>query len=89
VHRGFLADTPSADTSGALFEPVKDGRGVAGGWRDNPDSGGPFLAAVTSMMALPIEMAMLPLRMADIGMTMAAPILEAMMPTAARGPVSR
>jgi NADP-dependent 3-hydroxy acid dehydrogenase YdfG len=89
LHRGFLADTPSADTSGALYEPVRDGRGVAGGWRDNPDSGGPFLAAITSMMALPIEMAMMPLRMADIGMAMAAPILEAMMPPAARGPVSR
>ncbi|HEY0425980.1 MAG TPA: SDR family oxidoreductase [Rhodopila sp.] len=89
LHRGFLADTPSADTSGALYEPVRDGRGIAGGWRDNPDSGGPFLAAITSMMALPIEMAMMPLRMADIGMTMAAPILEAMMPPAARGPVSR
>jgi NAD(P)-dependent dehydrogenase (short-subunit alcohol dehydrogenase family) len=89
LHRGFLADTPSGDTTGALFEPIKDGRGVAGGWRDNPESGGPFLAAVTSMMALPIEMAMLPLRMADIGMTLAAPMLEAMMPAAARGPVSR
>jgi NADP-dependent 3-hydroxy acid dehydrogenase YdfG len=89
LHRGFLADTPSGDTTGGLFEPVRDGRGVAGGWRDNPESGGPVLATVTSMMAWPIEMAMLPLRMADIGMRMAAPILEAMMPPAARGPVSR
>jgi NADP-dependent 3-hydroxy acid dehydrogenase YdfG len=89
LHRGFLTDTPSADTPGALFEPVRDGRGVDGGWRANPDSGGPALAAVTSMMALPIEMAMLPLRMVDIGMTMAAPVLEAMLPPAVRGPVSR
>jgi NADP-dependent 3-hydroxy acid dehydrogenase YdfG len=89
LHRGFLADTPSADTTGALFEPVRDGRGVAGGWRERPESGGPFLAAATSMMAVPMEMAMLPFRMVDLGMAMAAPFLEALMPPTARGPVSR
>jgi NAD(P)-dependent dehydrogenase (short-subunit alcohol dehydrogenase family) len=89
LHRGFLTDTLSGDTTGALFEPVRDGRGIAGGWRERPDSGGPFLAAVTSMMTLPMEMALLPFRMADIGMSMAAPILEAMMPPSVRGPVSR
>jgi NAD(P)-dependent dehydrogenase (short-subunit alcohol dehydrogenase family) len=85
MHRGFLEDAPSDDTTGALFKPIRDGRGVSGGWRDRPDSGGSLLAAVTTVMALPIEMAMLPLRMADIGLAMTAPVLEALLPPHAKG----
>src|SRR5215203_2069610 len=60
LHRGFLSDKPSRDTTGALFETTPDGMAVSGGWREDPDSGGTPLAALTSAAALPIEMAAVP-----------------------------
>jgi len=81
--RQITVDQPN-NSHGALFELIRDGRGVLGGWRDRPDSGGALLAAGTTMMALPIKMAMLPSRMADIGLAMIAPVLEALTPPPAR-----
>ena len=89
LHRGFLSSGPSDDTTGALFEPVRDGRGVSGGWRGNPESGGPPLAGMTALAAIPIEMAAIPFRMADIGLTMGARFLEAMAPFGRPGPTSK
>src|SRR5215213_2571518 len=57
LHTGFLAEEPSGDTSGALFDPVRDGHGVDGGWRERPESGGAPLAAMTALAALPFELA--------------------------------
>jgi len=81
--RQITVDQPN-NSYGALLELIREGRGVSGGWRDRPDSGGALLAAGTAMMALAIEMAMLPLRMADIGLVMIAPVLEALTPPPAR-----
>jgi NAD(P)-dependent dehydrogenase (short-subunit alcohol dehydrogenase family) len=89
LHRGFLAEEPSGDTPGALFEPMRDGRGVDGGWRADPESGGAPLAALTSAVALPLEVAALPLRMADLGLTAACRFLEAFAPPGVPGPVSK
>ncbi|HEX8445671.1 MAG TPA: SDR family oxidoreductase [Sphingomonas sp.] len=33
LHRGFLETQPAEDGPGATLEPVRDGRGVTGGWR--------------------------------------------------------
>src|SRR3954451_13745043 len=89
LHTGFLSDNPSTDTSGALFESWPDGMGMTGGWRERPESGGAALAAVTSMAALPIEMATLSLRLADAGLTAGARMLENMAPAAKPGPDSK
>jgi NAD(P)-dependent dehydrogenase (short-subunit alcohol dehydrogenase family) len=89
LHRGFLSDDPSGDTQGALFAPMEDGRAVDGGWRERPESGGAPLAAMTEMAALPIEFASLSLRMADAGMTTGFRMIEAALPAARPGPVSR
>jgi short-subunit dehydrogenase len=40
LNHGFLADEPSPETPGALFEPMRDGMGVRGGWRHGPNNGG-------------------------------------------------
>jgi len=89
LHRGFLSDTPSKDTTGALFESWPDGMGVSGGWREDPASGGAPLAALTSAAALPLEMAALPYRMADAGLTATVRLLEAVAPGAKPGPESK
>ena len=89
LHAGFLSDKPSEDTRGALFEPMRDGRGVDGGWRADPTSGGAPLAAATSMAALGLDLATLPLRMADLGLTSAFRFLEAVTPPGPPGPDSK
>jgi short-subunit dehydrogenase len=89
LHTGFLSAGLSEDTTGALFGPVRDGRGVSGGWRANPESGGAPLAAMTSMAALPLDLAALPFRMADIGLTSACRFLEAFIPSGPPGPRSK
>jgi len=89
LHRGFLSDTPSRDTTGALFETAPDGMGVSGGWREDPESGGAPLAALTSAAALPIDVATLPFRMADAGLTATVRLLEAVAPAAKPGPESK
>nr|MCV4206945.1 SDR family oxidoreductase [Roseomonas sp. SXEYE001] len=89
LHTGFLSGEPSEDTTGALFEPMRDGRGIDGGWRSKPESGGASLAAMTSMAALSLDFASLPLRMADIGLTSAFRFLEAVMPPGPPGPTSK
>jgi NAD(P)-dependent dehydrogenase (short-subunit alcohol dehydrogenase family) len=50
---GFLADAPSPETPGALFAPMRDGRGVSGGWRQGPNNGGVPLATLAAL-ALPL-----------------------------------
>jgi NAD(P)-dependent dehydrogenase (short-subunit alcohol dehydrogenase family) len=89
LHRGFLSETPSEDTTGALFETRQDGMRVSGGWREDPDSGGATLAALTSAAALPIDLATLPFRMADAGLTATVRLLEAVAPAAKPGPESK
>ncbi|WP_084698042.1 SDR family oxidoreductase [Muricoccus aerilatus] len=89
LHRGFLSSGQSDDTTGALFEPVRDGRGVSGGWRKDVESGGAPLAAMTAAAAIPLDLAMLPFRMADLGLTTTARILEAMNPLGKPGPKSK
>lgn len=89
LHTGFLSETPSTDTSGALFESWPDGMGVTGGWRERPDSGGAPLAALTSLAAWPIEWATMGFRLADAGLAASARMLEAMVPAAKPGPVSK
>ena len=89
LHSGFLSEGPSGDTPGALFEPIRDGRGVTGDWRADPKSGGAPLAAMTSMVALSLDLASLPMRMADIGLTSSFRFLEAFIPPGLRGPVSK
>jgi NAD(P)-dependent dehydrogenase (short-subunit alcohol dehydrogenase family) len=89
LHRGFLSETPSEDTTGALFETRPDGMGVSGGWREDSDSGGAPLAALTSAAALPIDLATLPFRMADAGLTATVRSLEAAAPAAKPGPESK
>jgi NADP-dependent 3-hydroxy acid dehydrogenase YdfG len=89
LHTGFLSEEASGDTPGALFEPVRDGRGVDGGWRSHPESGGAPLAAMTSMAALPLEFAAMPFRMADAGLASAARFLEAILPPGPPGPTSK
>jgi hypothetical protein len=55
MNHGFLADEPSPPTTGALFEPMRDGMRVGGGWRRGPNNGGvPSLAAAVALMALPL-----------------------------------
>ena len=53
------------------------------------DSGGAPLAAPTSAAALPMDMATLPFRMADAGLTATCRFLEAFVPQGQPGPVSK
>ncbi len=89
LHRGFLADEPSGDSPGILFAPSEDGRTVDGGWRERAGAGGAPLATLTSLAALPLAWAALPMHMADLGLATGARLLEAMVPAAKPGPVSR
>jgi short-subunit dehydrogenase len=89
LHRGFLSDKPSADTTGALFEPAKDNMGVAGGWREKPESGGATLAAATSVAAFSVDMAAFPFRIADIGLVTGLRLLDTLRPPGLSGPTSR
>jgi NAD(P)-dependent dehydrogenase (short-subunit alcohol dehydrogenase family) len=89
LHRGFLSDRPSGESTGGLFEPSQDNMAVDGGWRARPESGGAPLAAATSIAALSVEMATIPFRMADLSMTTGFRMLEAMQPAIKPGPVSR
>jgi short-subunit dehydrogenase len=88
LHTGFLSEEPSDDTTGTLFQPMQDGRRVDGGWRNEAGPAGAPLAAMTSMAALPLEMMLLPLRVADLGLTAACRLLEAI-PPGPPGPVSK
>jgi short-subunit dehydrogenase len=54
LHKGFLASDPSPDTTGALFEPMRDRAGVRGGWREGPNNGGVPLAALALLAAVPL-----------------------------------
>lgn len=58
LNYGFLADEPSDETTGTLFEPMRDGQGVYGGWRKGYNDGGVPLAALT-LLVLPIGLAFL------------------------------
>lgn len=58
LNYGFLADEPSDETTGTLFEPMRDGQGVHGGWRKGYNNGGVPLAALT-LLALPAAIAFL------------------------------
>jgi hypothetical protein len=89
LHAGFLSEEPSEDTPGALFQPMHDGRGVSGGWRAKPESGGAYLAAMTSMAALSLDLASVPLWMADIGLTATFRLLEAVNLPGPPGPISK
>ena len=59
LHKGFLASDPSPDTTGALFEPMRDRAGVRGGWREGPNNGGVPLVALALLAALPLGAAAL------------------------------
>jgi NAD(P)-dependent dehydrogenase (short-subunit alcohol dehydrogenase family) len=53
LNYGFLADEPSNETTGTLFEPMRDGATVYGGWRKGPNNGGvPTL--VFALLAVPL-----------------------------------
>jgi short-subunit dehydrogenase len=54
LHKGFLASDPSPDTTGAVFEPMRDRAGVRGGWREGPNNGGVPLAALALLAAVPL-----------------------------------
>jgi short-subunit dehydrogenase len=58
LNYGFLASEPSNETTGTLFEPMRDGQGVYGGWRKGYNNGGVPLAAV-ALLALPFGLAAL------------------------------
>ncbi|WP_207460538.1 SDR family oxidoreductase [Azospirillum sp. SYSU D00513] len=54
LNYGFLADEPSDETTGTLFEPMRDEHRVDGGWRKGPNNGGvPSLLAV-ALVGLPL-----------------------------------
>jgi NAD(P)-dependent dehydrogenase (short-subunit alcohol dehydrogenase family) len=89
LHRGFLSDKPSEDTTGGLFAPAQDTMAVDGGWREQPESGGAPLAAATSIAALSVDMATLPFRLADLNVTTGLRLLDAMSSPVKPGPVSR
>jgi NAD(P)-dependent dehydrogenase (short-subunit alcohol dehydrogenase family) len=89
LHAGFLSDEPSGDSTGALFEPMQDAHDVAGGWREAAGPAGAPLAAMTSVAALPLELAAIPFRLVDAGLTAACRFLEAFAPAARPGPVSK
>jgi NAD(P)-dependent dehydrogenase (short-subunit alcohol dehydrogenase family) len=89
LHTGFLSAEPSGDSPGALFAPMQDEHAVDGGWREAAGLGAAPLAAMTSAAALPLDFMALSLRMLDIGMTTGLRLLEAMVPAARPGPVSK
>ena len=89
LHTGFLAPEPSGDTTGHLFEAVPDEARVSGGWRATPESGGAPLAAMTTMAALPVEVAALSFRLADMNLTAACRMLEGLAPATKPGPDSK
>lgn len=89
LHTGFLSAEPSGDSAGALFTPAEDAHQVDGGWRARAGLGGAPLAAMTSLAAMPLQFAALPLRLLDMGMTTGFRALEAMAPGARPGPDSK
>lgn len=54
LNYGFLADAPSEETPGALFEPMRDGLRVRGGWRQGPTNGGVPSTVLLALLALPV-----------------------------------
>ena len=54
LNYGFLADEPSDETTGTLFEPMRDGAAVYGGWRKGPNNGSVPLTATLALIALPL-----------------------------------
>jgi NAD(P)-dependent dehydrogenase (short-subunit alcohol dehydrogenase family) len=54
LNYGFLADEPSDETTGTLFEPMRDGATVYGGWRKGPNNGGVPLLATLALIGLPL-----------------------------------
>jgi len=56
LNYGFLADEPSPETTGTLFEPMRDGMAVSGNWRKGPNNGGVPLLAL-ALVALPLGLA--------------------------------
>lgn len=54
LNYGFLADEPSSETMGALFEPMRDGMRVSGGWRRGLNNGGVPLALLSLSVLLPL-----------------------------------
>lgn len=54
LNYGFLADAPSEETPGALFEPMRDGMRVRGGWRQGPTNGGVPSTVLLALLALPL-----------------------------------
>lgn len=54
LNYGFLADAPSEETPGALFEPMRDGMRVRGGWRQGPTNGGVPSTVLLALVALPL-----------------------------------
>jgi NAD(P)-dependent dehydrogenase (short-subunit alcohol dehydrogenase family) len=57
LNYGFLASEPSPETYGNLFEPMRDGMRVRGGWRLGWNNGGVPLSAVVALAALSLGMA--------------------------------
>ncbi|MBV8523361.1 MAG: hypothetical protein JOY71_14760 [Acetobacteraceae bacterium] len=68
---------------------MHDGAAVSGRWRGPPASGGAAVAALTSIAALPLEMAAMPLKLADFQLTATCRLLDALAPDARPGPASR
>lgn len=54
LNYGFLAAAPSEETPGALFEPMRDGMRVRGGWRQGPTNGGVPSTVLLALLALPV-----------------------------------
>ncbi|TWI57342.1 short-subunit dehydrogenase [Pseudomonas duriflava] len=54
LHRGFLAEEPSDDTTGAVLEPMRDGRTVYGDWRKGPNNGGVPSLVLLVAIGLPL-----------------------------------
>mgnify|MGYP001316316811 CR=1 FL=1 len=54
LNYGFLADEPSDETTGTLFEPMRDGKAVYGGWRKGPNNGGVPLLATLALVGVPL-----------------------------------
>ena len=78
------APPPGSGTAG--ITPLRRPDGPA---RGDGNRGGAPLAALTSAAALPIDLATLPFRMADVGLTAAVRLLEAVAPTARPEPESK
>jgi short-subunit dehydrogenase len=54
MNAGFLAEGPTSPTAGTLFEPMRDGMRISGGWRHATGSGGMPGWAVLAVVALPL-----------------------------------